>query len=479
MADIGPIQERADSVHLPVHARTNSIPIDVPRHQKANAGTLIRSVYPLQHLHLEDLILQAASPRLRFVWRSADGALRFVTEGELTRFHSRGPDRFNRTQEWCSAITRQVQGANEHADLPMFVGGFAFAEEGDRRHGPWTGWEDGMVFIPRRILFEKRGEHGRVQRGMIVHQWENERTNDDAGGDRPSCAASRTVSRPHAKETGLTPGEREAFEHLVRRAVCTIGENDLDKVVLARSRRFAGAPGTAIDSNTTLIELLNHHPGSHVFGLDRGEAGSFVGASPETMLEARGERLSTHALAGTTTRGTTAEHDAQLAQALLANPKERNEHAWVVRGIVQALAPFCRDMTIAETPDVMALPTLQHLSTAIAGAMTRPMGLLDAIAQVHPSPALCGSPFEAARDWIAAHEALDRGWYGGPIGWLAPDGSGHFAVAIRAALLRDGEASAFGGAGLVRNSQPEREWLETELKIDAVAKHLVTRELPR
>ncbi len=479
MADIGPIQERAENVHLPVHASATSIPIAVRSQQEASPGTLIRSVYPLEHWSLEDVILRAASPRLRFVWRCAGGTLRFVTEGELARLQVEGPDRFNRIQAWCSAITRQIQDADQHADLPLFVGGFAFAEQGKRRHGPWMGWEDGMVFIPRRILFEKRDDHGRVQRGMIVHRWQNETTSDESVADGPSPAALRAVARPHARETGIAPGERASFEDLVRRAVGAIGEEALDKVVLARSRQFAGARGAAIDSSATLSELLKHHPGSHVFGFDRGDLGSFLGASPETMLEARGDRLSTHALAGTTTRGTTAEHDSELAQALLANPKERNEHAWVVRGIVQALAPFCREMTIAETPEVMALPTLQHLSTAIAGAMNSPRGLLDAIAHVHPSPALCGSPFEAARDWLAAHEPLDRGWYGGPIGWLAPNGSGHFAVAIRAALLRDGEASAFGGAGLVRDSQPEREWLETQLKIDAVAKHLVSREVPR
>ena len=82
-----------------------------------------------------------------------------------------------------------------------------------------------------------------------------------------------------------------------------------------------------------------------------------------------------------------------------------------------------------------------------------------------------------AERWLENHEDLDRGWYAGPVGWLAPDGAGTFAVAIRSALLRGNEVHAFGGAGIVRGSVPSAEWRETEIKIAAVARHMVTREL--
>jgi len=112
---------------------------------------------------------------------------------------------------------------------------------------------------------------------------------------------------------------------------------------------------------------------------------------------------------------------------------------------------------------------IRHLVTPISAHLESSAGLLAAVDRLHPTPALCGTPRDQARAFITAHEGIDRGWYGGPIGWTSAGGDGTFAVAIRSALLQANQAHAFVGAGLVAASEPAREWSETEQKLTTLA----------
>jgi isochorismate synthase EntC len=92
---------------------------------------------------------------------------------------------------------------------------------------------------------------------------------------------------------------------------------------------------------------------------------------------------------------------------------------------------------------------------------------------VHPTPAVAGAPREAALKWLRSNENLDRGWYGGPVGFTDAAGGGEFYAALRSALLRDAEARLFAGAGVVEGSQPEQELRETRLKFRAMLEPLL------
>jgi isochorismate synthase len=171
------------------------------------------------------------------------------------------------------------------------------------------------------------------------------------------------------------------------------------------------------------------------------------------------------ALAGTSARGATPAEDERLGQALLASPKERTEHAVVVRALRAALAEQCTDVTAPGTPRLFRVRNVQHLLTPLSGRLRPGRGALDLVTALHPTPAVGGAPRATALDLIRRWEGLDRGWYAGPVGWVDRHGQGEFAVAIRSALLRGPEASLYAGCGIVADSDPEAEFSESVLKL--------------
>ncbi len=145
------------------------------------------------------------------------------------------------------------------------------------------------------------------------------------------------------------------------------------------------------------------------------------------------------------------------------------------RAVEEALAPLCARLAAPESPELLRLDGIQHLYTPFEGEPRNPRDahLLRVAARLHPTPATCGAPRDAARAFLAEHEGLERGWYAGGVGWLAPAGEGELAVPLRCALLRGRRATLHAGAGIVEGSDPRAELAETRLKLQAALGALV------
>jgi isochorismate synthase len=256
------------------------------------------------------------------------------------------------------------------------------------------------------------------------------------------------------------------WRHLVALMAGAVGRGRLDKVVFAR--RVDLASPRALDVSSALRRLAASAPESAVFAFRRGAA-TFMGATPERLARTDGRAYRTAAIAGSIRRGADAAEDAALAAELLASEKEREEHAVVVRAIRRQLAGVSDRVEVAPTPGVLVLRHVQHLVTEISGTLTAADGLLGLAELLHPTPAVGGEPRELALAMIDEHEGFDRGWYAGPIGWLCADGDGELMVALRCGLVRGGRASLFAGCGIVADSDPDREWEESRIKMRAVA----------
>ncbi|MFE8730224.1 chorismate-binding protein, partial [Aeromonas hydrophila] len=100
------------------------------------------------------------------------------------------------------------------------------------------------------------------------------------------------------------------------------------------------------------------------------------------------------------------------------------KHALVADAVAAALAPFCRELDVPLEPQVIATPTMWHLSTRLAGRLHEPSPVLAMALALHPTPAVCGTPLSAARQAIARLEGYDRRFYCGAVGWMDADGNG-------------------------------------------------------
>jgi menaquinone-specific isochorismate synthase len=179
-------------------------------------------------------------------------------------------------------------------------------------------------------------------------------------------------------------------------------------------------------------------------------------------------RIETEALAGSAPRGRTASEDAALGSGLLKSEKDLREHALVVGSLVRRLEAAGLKAEVSARPRLKQMSNVQHLQSPVSAATRAGMHVLDTVCALHPTPAVGGSPREAACPHIRALEPFERGLYAGPIGWADSEGGGEFLVGIRSALVDGARARLYAGAGIVEGSVPERERQETDLKFRAM-----------
>jgi isochorismate synthase len=244
-----------------------------------------------------------------------------------------------------------------------------------------------------------------------------------------------------------------------------------EKVVASRRAdiRLNRAP-----SLQAILRRMGHSQGqSTCFGVNLGRK-AFVGVTPETLFSKAGDLFATHALAGTAEcRGDVSR--ARAGEALLASEKDRLEHEFVVARIRDVMRPLCAVLAHEQLPSLRPAGNLQHLQTSFAGKLAAGVGACDLLAALHPTPAVGGSPSEAALQWIAEREPAPRGWYSGAVGWFDLSGDATFAVAIRSGVVAQDKVYVFAGAGIVERSEAESEYRETSNKQAAMLKGLGLR----
>jgi len=278
----------------------------------------------------------------------------------------------------------------------------------------------------------------------------------------------RAVSAP---EPGVTPTRytvravqhRAWWDGAVAGALAAIAEHGIEKVVLAREVTVDA--DADFDVRTVLRRLRAQQPGCFVYA-----DGGFVGATPELLVRRRGRTIESRPMAGTAPGSVAAE----VARTLAASNKDAREHRFVVDAVRDALAPVTISLDVPEVPEVEHFGNLAHLVTPIRGELADPS--LDALSLarlLHPSPAVGGTPTDAALRVINELEPFDRGPYAGPVGWVDARGDGAFAVALRGAQLDGAHAVLRAGAGIVAGSDPDAEWLETAAKFEPMLRALV------
>jgi anthranilate synthase component 1 len=299
--------------------------------------------------------------------------------------------------------------------------------------------------------------------------------------ERTARPGAAELAGPAARSNGVAPLApaidtslgRDEYIHAVEVAKDAIAAGEAIQVVLARRQSFDlpadPTTGRPLDGIGLYRSLRRVNPSPYLFFV-RTPQFEVVGASPELLLQAEGDKLTTHPIAGTRPRGADAREDELLAEQLRKDPKERAEHVMLVDLGRNDVGRVSRPgtVTVSKYMEVERYSHVLHLVSHVEGRLKPELDALDALKAVFPAGTLSGAPKVRAMQLIAAAEGERRGLYGGAVGYLGYDGNLDTAITIRSAVLKDGQAHVHTGAGIVAGSVPESEFDETEHKAAAL-----------
>ena len=414
-------------------------------------------------------------------WIAHAGALATVTaEGT----HPGGPFSGIETNALDLFAPRSAQGVGDTPGV-RFFGGFAFRPEYATEE-LWTRFPPALFHVPALELQSISGEDPVLTVRTLVDPESDgaesilTRLLRQAGGlsrELAELAGHGRVDSGGSVAASLPPvpftraeSERSGWDAAVRDALAAIDEGRFSKVVLARTLDLI--TGSRLDPIAVVHHLWAGNGGSHVFYFEPEDGCALVGAAPETVTTLSGGQFHATAVAGTVARGETASEQKHLAEQLLASEKEGAEQRFALEDMVARLGPLAEEIRAQSEPHVLTLARLQHLETEIRARLPGGTSALTVLEALHPTPAVCGLPRDAALEFLEEEEPFERGWYAGPVGWFDLDGNGVFVPALRCAVVSDLRWRLFAGAGIVEGSDPGLEWDETSIKFEPMLRAL-------
>lgn len=404
--------------------------------------------------------LKAAGTSPRVFWQNGQLTTAYAGWGATAEVRASGVGRFAEVRQRVEDLLSCVEIDCVPRDAaPRMFGGFAFRPTYSP-HQVWSAFPNTYFVLPRVMLTETEGQIWLT----LTTSDATEDLRDEA--DQVIGALDRvrfTRSEMQARVSSVAyPLSREDWRLQVKLAVDRIRQGELEKVVLARTGELHFDDDVSVD--TALERLGQRYPSTYRFLIEPTYGSAFLGATPELLIEVADRHVRTAAVAGSVARGMTERDDAELAAQLFTSAKERHEHALVANSLRDLLEPMTTQLTYPDEPQILKLGNIQHLYTPFSGELKSHLDVLDAVATLHPTPALGGCPQQVAVDTIREIERVDRGWFASPVGWIDGCGNGMLAVAIRSAVIHGRLARLYAGCGIVLQSDPDSEWEETRIK---------------
>ena len=292
-------------------------------------------------------------------------------------------------------------------------------------------------------------------------------TRDLATPAPPSVAVTRPV--PPAEHVSRTPAGQ--YQPAVKAALDAVRAGEVFQVQIGQ--RFETRTDADALDVYRVLRTLNPSPYMYLLRLDGFD---IIGSSPEALVTVTGGRAVLHPIAGTRKRGDTPERDAELAAELVSDVKERAEHVMLVDLARNDLGRVCAPGTVrvVEFGALERYSHVWHIVSTVTGEVAPGRDALDVLTACFPAGTLTGAPKVRAMEIIDELEPVRRGVYGGAVGYLDAAGDLDMAIAIRTAVVRDGTAYVQASAGIVADSSPAAEELETRNKARAVLQALAT-----
>jgi len=345
-------------------------------------------------------------------------------------------------------------------NIPLITGGAKFNSESNSEE--WSDFEPFHFFIPGIIILRDDERSFVISNHKISSLDDNEyilrnfseaiffakSLEENKNGNHISpLGASKLIKNNHAQ-----------WNDLVKNSLTQLN-SEFTKVVL--SRRIEVETQNGMNWHSCFGKLEAENTNGYLF-LFKSKNSAFFGASPEKFLSIHSNKLEIDALAGTSSGESTAVENELL------NDKNLHEHKIVIDFIRNALTGFASKIEIDEQPRIKKLRNVNHLYSKIDAQLNSRKDVLKLIDVLFPTPAVCGLPKQRAFKAISELEKFDRGLFSGLIGWIDPSMNCEFTVAIRSALYKNHKLFLYAGAGIVKESDPEEEYIETELKFKTI-----------
>ncbi|SFI97409.1 anthranilate synthase component I [Nitrosomonas sp. Nm34] len=273
------------------------------------------------------------------------------------------------------------------------------------------------------------------------------------------------IEEPSKPSTAVSEFEEADFIAAVEKAKHYIVEGDIMQVVLSQrtSKPYSASPLALYRA----LRSLNPSPYMFYYHLDHFH---IVGASPEILVRLEKDMVTVRPIAGTRPRGKNLQEDATLAADLLADPKERAEHVMLMdlgRNDIGRVAQT-GTVKVTENMQIEHYSHVMHIVSNVEGKLKPGLNALDVLRATFPAGTVSGAPKVRAMEIIDELEISKRGIYAGAVGYLGFNGDMDLAISIRTGIIKDGTLHVQAGAGIVADSVPQSEWIETQNKAKAI-----------
>lgn len=271
----------------------------------------------------------------------------------------------------------------------------------------------------------------------------------------------------------LNESDRKKYQNSVSTMIEAIKDARLQKAIIARCLKLSGE----LDLLGTYVLGAKANNSARSYCLNMGDVGA-VGFSPETLMEVNQDGfVITNPLAGTRPRGISIEEDIKFNNELFTDAKEVKEHSLSVWSAQDEIASICLPETVRvlNFMEVKQYRCVQHLSSKVGGQLKAGNTLWDALKVLFPGITVSGINKEKALLWIDRLEEEPRGIYAGGIGWVNSQGEADIAIAIRSAYQYGDRIHLNAGAGIVAESVPQYEYLESVNKMNTMLNNLVLK----
>lgn len=352
---------------------------------------------------------------------------------------------------------------NSNRVIPLLFGGMKFTVE--HSDNDWKDFDDSDWFIPELIYFEENGESyfvyntlasPKILNGNTIVKFENVLRKFLLLSEEEKKKELRVL-----KKTGNEPKDKKKWKNQVNQVLEKIDDGEIEKIVLSRKVELIFTADVSIQA--ILKNLVDNYPECTLFVYHKGKS-SFIGASPEILAKFNGEVMQLEILAGSTLRGNNESDDIKLEHELLNNNKDLSEHNIVLDYLKNCLNKAV-DLIEISQPMIKKLKNIQHIRSTIKLNLNESISSIGIIGKIHPTPSVCGLPGDTALDLIEKFESHQRGLYAGLIGWFNFYDEGELVLAIRSALITGNKMIAYAGCGIIKGSNPDAEFKETELKL--------------